>query len=273
MKSKESISDRHIFALYAERSLTLLSSRHVGQLCSIRDQDLWHRIAHVLRARPGDEFVFFDDQKVLQIKLQSLTTKGTVEGIMQQLWEAQPLEPTINLFMGLLRREAWSDVVYYAAQMGVTTITPLISAKTQREWGGQRELERMKSVMIAACEQAHQFVIPQINQPLAFDEALRHHALASSASTASVYGHVEGSAFLSTLQTIVTRHPTTLNIIIGPEGGFTDSESTALEQAGAIGMSLTPTILRSQEAMALCVGAFRSSFFVPDAAQSQNTEI
>ncbi len=273
MKSPENVSDRHIFALYAERSLSLLSSRNVGQPCSIRDQDLWHRIAHVLHARPGDEFVFFDDQKVIRLQLQSLTTKGTVQGVMQDLWEAQPLTPRVNLFMGLLRRDAWSDVVYYAAQMGVTTITPLICAKTQREWGGERELERMKSVMIAACEQAHQFVIPQINQPMIFDEALCHHEFVASATTASVYGHAEGKPFFSTLQTIVAQNPSTLTIVIGPEGGFTVQECSLLDQAGVIGMALTPTILRSQEAVAVCVGVFRSSFFVPDAEQSQSTEI
>jgi 16S rRNA (uracil1498-N3)-methyltransferase len=273
MKSKENISDRHIFALYAERSLTLLSTRHLGQPCSIRDQEIWHRLSHVLRARPGDEFVLFDDQKVIHLQLQSLSTKGTVQGVMQQLWEAQPLAPAINLFMGLVRREAWSDVMYYAAQMGVVTVTPLISAKTQREWGGERELERMKSVMVAACEQAHQFVIPQINKPVTIDEALHQHEFVASATTASVYGCVEGKAFFSTLQTIVTQNPSTLNIVIGPEGGFTAAESTVLEKSGVRGMALTPTILRSQDAVAVCVGAFRSSFFVPDAAQSQNTEI
>lgn len=273
MKSSENISDRHIFALYAERSLALLSTRHLGQSCSIRDQEVWHRLSHVLRARPDDEFVFFDDQKVMRLQLQSLSTKGTVQGIMQQFWEPQPLEPKINLFMGLLRRDAWSEVVYYAAQMGVTTITPLISAKTQREWGGERELERMKGVMIAACEQAHQFVIPQINQPVMIDEALQQHEFMKSARMASVYGCVEGKAFFSTLQTIVAQNSSILNIFIGPEGGFTVAESIALEKAGVIGMALTPTILRSQDAVALCVGAFRSSFFVPDVVQSQNIEI
>ena len=43
------------------------------------------------------------------------------------------------------------------------------------------------------------------------------------------------------------------SILIGPEGGFSDSEFTALDNAGAVGISLGKTILRAELASAIAI--------------------
>ena len=49
-----------------------------------------------------------------------------------------------------------------------------------------------------------------------------------------------------------------ISIVIGPEGGLSADEQATLSSAGAQCYALTPTILRAQEAVAVCVGAVRS---------------
>ena len=46
----------------------------------------------------------------------------------------------------------------------------------------------------------------------------------------------------------------TEKILVGPEGGFSDTEFAALDAAGAIGISLGKTILRAELAAAIAVG-------------------
>jgi 16S rRNA (uracil1498-N3)-methyltransferase len=265
MKPNNKSSDRHTFAIHTPRALSLVTARNIGLPCAIRDADVWHRIAHILHARVGDEFIFFDTEKVIHLELTSLATKNTVEGILQTLDQPRPLMPTINLFQGLLKREAWSDVTYYAAQMGVTRIIPLITTKTQREWGGDREVERMRNVMIAACEQAHQFALPEVAQPVPFAAEIFTPLMAVSRQVV-VYCETGGTPFFTSLTSLVATQPETINVVIGPEGGFTAEECRALDLCGAQRMALTPSILRAQEAVAVCIGALRS-------ALGQNIEI
>jgi 16S rRNA (uracil1498-N3)-methyltransferase len=266
MKPHNKSSDRHLFALYAPRALSLVTAHYLDQQCAIRDADVWHRIAHVLHARVGEEFIFFDAEKVIQLQLTSLATKNTIEGILQSLDQPYSFLPRINLFQGLLKREAWADVTYYAAQMGVTRLIPLITTKTQREWGSDREMERMRNVMIAACEQAHQFIIPEIVHPITLAEEAFTHPQAPL-----LYCETGGTQFFTALTALVSTHPETINIVIGPEGGFTAEECLLLDRCGAQRMALTPSILRAQDAVAVCIGALRSALW--NETLEQNTEI
>ena len=43
------------------------------------------------------------------------------------------------------------------------------------------------------------------------------------------------------------------SILVGPEGGFSDSEFVALDNAGAIGISLGATVLRAELAAAIAI--------------------
>jgi 16S rRNA (uracil1498-N3)-methyltransferase len=249
-----SSSDRHIFALHVSHALSLIDVRHIGQQCAVRDAEVWHRVAHILHAREDDKFVFFDTEKIIEMKLTSLAKKNTVEGILLSLKQPEPLKPAINLFQGILKREAWSDSAYYAAQMGVTRIIPLITAKVHREWGGERESERMRNVMIAACEQAHQFVIPDIMQPVVLDEKTFDNK-----QKPLLYAEPGGTHFFGCLSSLVTQRPQELSVVIGPEGGLTVEECRFLDQSGAQRVALTPTILRAHDAVAVCIGALRSA--------------
>jgi 16S rRNA (uracil1498-N3)-methyltransferase len=46
-----------------------------------------------------------------------------------------------------------------------------------------------------------------------------------------------------------------LTLIVGPEGGITDEEITALTAAGASAVRLGPTVLRTSTAAAVALGA------------------
>ncbi|MDZ4232710.1 MAG: RsmE family RNA methyltransferase, partial [Dietzia sp.] len=48
---------------------------------------------------------------------------------------------------------------------------------------------------------------------------------------------------------------TALTLVIGPEGGISDDELTALTDAGAIPVRLGPTVLRTSTAAAVALGA------------------
>jgi 16S rRNA (uracil1498-N3)-methyltransferase len=250
MKSECNFHDKHIFAIYTHTPFSNAASMAIGKQCIIQDPDVWHRVSRVLHACPGQEIIIFGNGVSITLKITSLDKKNLLEGVVVSVDHPQPLQPTINLYQGILKREAWNDVAYYAAQMGVASLTPVITQKSQRTWGGEKERERTYNVMIAACEQAKQFVLPVINEPCVLNEQL--------ANSVSFYCESEGKPFLELIQTTVQRRPESLTILIGPEGGFAQQELHLLPQAHVPCYKLTPTVLRAQDAVMVCLGALRS---------------
>ena len=143
------------------------------------------------------------------------------------------------------------EIVYNAAQLGVTSIVPLQTTKAHALPFSAKETERLFKIMIAACEQAKQFAIPQLKNPISLKEAVEDY----QAERQLVFDSTGKScaSFFSSLKI-----PASLTVAFGPEGGLTDEELATLEEASFEKVQLTPTILRSEDAPLLGIGLLRS---------------
>jgi 16S rRNA (uracil1498-N3)-methyltransferase len=150
----------------------------------------------------------------------------------------------------LLKREAFETVIYLAAQMGATTIQPIITEKTHRSWNGDKEIARLTNVMISACEQAKNFVIPELKAPIPLTQIANTHY--------GIYFEDDGTPFSVVSQKLTNKKPGEITLVFGPEGGLTTTERQYLDTCGFTCCALTPTILRAQEAVAVGLGAVRS---------------
>jgi len=275
---------------------TLVAIPKAGEMLQLADPALSHRITHVLRCRPGMPVIFFDDEIAVTCALHESTfspsTEGVVSGIVRQVTLNQPHIPTMHLYQGLLRKETFETVCYYAAQMGVSTVQPLITHKTQRVWGGKAERARLAKIMVAACEQSKSFIRPTLKTPAALEDALtkppklprlpkQQPGAAETACTsdeqpsasdgtapappppprqhivASLFFEADGRPLLSVIEQLRAAHVTHINLMLGPEGGLTQAEKELLSARGWVQTALTPTILRAQEAVCVAVGALR----------------
>lgn len=248
------MSEKHIFAVHVQ-GLPAGQGLSVGNQFTLSNAELWHRLGTVLHLKTGDEFIAFDAEQKLTLILLAFPKKNSIACQIKNIEPVVPLVPKIHLFQGLLKREAFNDVMYLSAQMGVTQVTPLITQKVQRSWGGQKEAERLEKVMIAGCEQAKQYVLPILNDPLNF---LSLQLAMQEPETLSLFCEPTGKPFIECLQALATKKYSSINIFIGPEGGFTLQEQELLRTANIQAYALTNSILRSQEAVAVCVGAIRS---------------
>src|SRR5579862_4891714 len=153
------MTDGHIFALFSAQNIIQTGTNTIFEL---RDQDLWTRIVRVLRLNSGECVILFDHNNNVLIELLPVTfeRKGIITGYIKNISKNHVLTPEVNLYACLLKKEAFEEVAYVGAQMGVTSITPILSEKIQRKWGDEREIERLGKIMIAACEQSKNFVLP-----------------------------------------------------------------------------------------------------------------
>jgi len=248
----------HLFAIYSLHPLP--AQLKAEDVLELRDAELWNRITRILRLIEEEKVILFDHNIQVTIKILPATfqRKGWLVGTVIDVTLHQPLKPEVHLYPCLLKKDAFEEVVYVAAQMGVTTITPVVSDKIQRRWGGEHEFERLKKIMIAACEQSKNFVLPQINQPQKFDDVQKQWQEIKKETAVNI-AFYEGGKPLKNLMPLLTDHKIqSINLIFGPEGGFAEAELDLLTSNQVYFSALTPTILRAKEAITVGVGIVRS---------------
>lgn len=248
-------SQEHLFALHCSTLGEHLEHCSRENIISIINQELWHRITHILRLEAGNSIQLFDSCRCASITLepQTFSSKKMIVGLVSSVTPITQLKPVITVYQGLTKKEAFEDIVYAAAQLGVTTLQPIICDKTQRAWYGDKDFQRLANIMVAGCEQSKQFMLPTINSPITFKDAL----LSLDQQTHTVAFETDGKPLSFLFEKILVTKTQPLAIFIGPEGGFCEREITLFQQNNIERYKLTPTILRSQEAFLVAVGMLR----------------
>lgn len=243
---------QHEFAFFVQTLSSLIAELSIGDTITITDQDLIHRIVHVIRLEPGQQCILFDHDIYVQVSLEAIQGKKTGRFIILTRENTLQLAPTITALIPILKREAFELVCYNLAELGITTIQPLITQKIQRSWGGTKEAERIKKIIIAAAEQSKHFKVPLVHNPIALE------AVSTTNFDTLLYADPQGEPLWQTMQTLRTRRPDHLAFMIGPEGDLTQEEKDYITQQGFTFCALTQTVLRSYQAATLLAGCIRS---------------
>lgn len=221
--------------LSAQSGLTLGSgpSRHISQ---------------VLRMQPGQELVLFDGsggEYSARIEHCGRNKVAVRVGEHKPDERESPLE--LHLLHGLCRSERMDSVVQKATELGVTTIRPILTARSVIKLNAARaEKKRLhwQNVAISACEQSGRNRIPEILAPLPFAAALKLDRGNGTAQTLAIMLDPSGTNSLGD-------HAGGNNAVglwTGPEGGFTADEVSQAKQAGFKITQAGPRILRTETA-------------------------
>lgn len=196
----------------------LFSGAHISA-----ERDIVHYLSRVMRTNEclvfnnGEEFtaVLSDDTKFLII--------GDKTG---------HVNPSSNITLMFSPIKKTDDLINMATQMGVAAFLPVITDRTN---ANHINWPRMKKIAIEASEQSNRNSVPKILSPVRFSELDLSDIV--FADERAAYG-METKQIPDNIQ----------NILIGPEGGFSDAEFNKLDSAGACGISLGKTILRAEVA-------------------------
>lgn len=146
----------------------------------------------------------------------------------------------ITLYFAPIKRT--DDLIAMATQMGIKRFVPVI---TERTVNHHVNWARMQKIAIESAEQSNCNSVPEIAMPIKFAEL----DLSSLCFADERFAYNDKSA---------PKIPTNANaILVGPEGGFSDSEFAALDGAGAVPVSLGKTILRAEVAAVIAIEKIR----------------
>lgn len=250
MNNKKRDKANHEFAFYFPN---LDQHLEKNNQITIDCDDLYHRFKHVVRMQQDDACILFDRTMRVQFFFSHFSGKNKVHGTWQNRQINESLQPQITFVLPMLKVEALVESVYALAEVGISTIQLVTTAKTQTAYS-EKLFEKLQKVAIAAAEQSKMYAGTKIVPPVKLDAWLAQSA-ATIPNFCKFHFDVTGVPFAQWYKPCDPQQH--YYLLVGPEGDLTDDEKSQVAAAGFQSCFLTATVLRSVRAISLVSGLFR----------------
>jgi len=225
---------------------------------------LTHQLAHVLRLRPGQRILVLDDRGwEYTVELERLGRQQATGRIVKRSEARGEPRTRITLYQAVLKGERFEWVLQKGTELGIIAFVPLLCERNViRDPGAvRRKLPRWRTIIREAAEQSGRGRLPRLGEPLAFAVACQQaqtlgglSLLAWEEETSTTLKEVlrgngqPGDVRLNSTASDF-RHPTpSIQLLIGPEGGFTPEEVRLAQAHGIVPITLGRRILRAETA-------------------------
>ena len=200
--------------------------------------DQQHHVTRVLRLRPGASLRVFDQSgQEFHARLQKRGKLQLLDAVAE--WRESPLR--VHLGQALPRGQRMDYVVQKCTELGVNSITPLISERSYsyREPAASNKLQHYQKIAVHAAEQCWRQKVPTL-QPLTPLSAW----LQQSPAMLKLIMDENCEQRLTELPEAID----SIDLLVGPEGGFSPREIAAASSVGFVSWRLGPRIFRSETA-------------------------
>lgn len=212
-----------------------------GEIALTREQANY--LVNVLRLAPGDAVLVFNGRDGEWLARLHNVTKKAAALRLETPRRAQESGPDIQYIFAPLKHARLDYIVQKAVEMGASRLTPVITARTQTQ---RVNPDRMRANCIEAAEQCGILALPAIDALIGFDKLV-----AGWPEARLLVFCDENAAVADPLAALLTHRAPgqPVAVLIGPEGGFDESERRALNGLKkAVAISLGPRILRADTA-------------------------
>lgn len=233
----------------------------------VLDEAETHHALGVLRLVQGDKAVVFNGQGVEATVEVVETSKHAIQFRNKGHAKSAPLPCQITLAQAVPKGKNMELIIQKATELGVAAIVPLLSERTVVHLDGDdsgKKQEKWQAVAIEACKQCGQNWLPEVCKPetlKAFFNANPRFDLMLIASLQPDTRHLK--AVLADYQSIHSRLPRKVLILVGPEGDFTPAEISLAKSSGCLPITLGPIVLRTETAAIYCLSVLNYELLIP----------
>lgn len=196
----------------------------------------------VLRLREGDGIVLFDGRGgETPATIDSIGKREVSVTTAQHVAIEREAARMVTLYTALIANDRMDWLIQKTTELGVAAIQPLYTERSQRIPGdvGKR-VEHWRGVAIAACEQCGRNRIPDVAAPMSLRDAL-------PATQGQVNVLLDAEGGIGQANSGAAGHMS-LNVFVGPEGGFAPQEREALLAHCQSKLRIGATVLRAETA-------------------------
>lgn len=219
------------------------------------DKDFSHHISRVLRMQAGD-LIFLFNNSGHEFTAQVVTVERNAVHIKVVDQTTPIVESSLSIHLGQVigKGEKMDVVIQKATELGVQNITPLYSQHSvvkQVEERLDNKLEHWQRIATSASAQSWRTNVPQIQAP----QTLNAWITSNTAAHKLILHPDQNAHKIHNLQI-----SDNVAILIGPEGGFSDSEIALAQANNFQTISLGPRILRTETAGVATIAILQALF-------------
>lgn len=216
------------------------------------ENDKAHYMRNVLRLKPGRQLRIFNhlQQEFLAI-ITEVNKKSIQLNLAEKITTITPSKLSITLVQGLSKGERMDYTIQKATELGINTIIPITSEYCEVKLKGERlekKLNHWKNISISACEQSYRTDIPQILSPNTIQEYCKtqHKGILLEPEETQTIGQISELEWQN------------FDIVIGPEGGWSQNDLALLKSTGLSGIQFGQRILRTETMAPAVLAAIHS---------------
>ena len=219
---------------------------------TINDAENYRHIAKALRARVGEKLLLIDDN---QIQYETVIAQITSSEIVCQIEKSYPskrdLDFDLYLAQSPLRSDAQLTIMEKATELGVRAVYPVITDNCALNKSMlEKKREKWQKVMFEASKQCERAKVPTCYEPTTLEKVLENDfdkilVLAERSTEIS---------FKEFLRKNPIKKGEKVLAIIGPEGGFSQTEFEYFKSKALPLISLGDLILKAETAVIVTLG-------------------
>lgn len=205
------------------------------------NEDETRHLRDVLRLRIGSDVSVFDGMGREFMATISLIGKRSSElGIFKEIEPASAESPLdLTIAAAVISGEKYDLMVQKAVELGVNKLIPLITMRCDMKVkDAARRLERWRRIAMEATKQCGRAKLMRITEPLGFAELIAN----SIAKDVVVFSERDGLNFSS------IKPDKRITALLGPKGGWDNTELDAAVEQGIKIVTLGGRILRAETA-------------------------
>lgn len=209
----------------------------------------YKHLAKVLRKKVGDLLKITDGlRNIFDCKIVNISKGRILCEILDKHFNLYEPEVNLKLFIAPLRNNTrFEFAIEKAVELGVCCIQPVITEFTiNKSSFSKNKLERITKIIISAMGQSQRCLLPGFENVISFDNMFK--------STNSAHNKVVMYEFAqSSEKPGIDKQQKEINLLIGPEGGFSKQEINKLVQNNWQTHSLGDRKIRSETAAIVSV--------------------
>jgi len=222
---------------------------------AVIDGDEGFHAATVRRIRIGEALVISDGAGTVADCVVIGVDKRTLTVRVEKRLSTPPPNPPVTVVQAIPKSERSELAIELATEAGADEFVAWQASRCVARWDAERAangLHRWRAVTRSAARQSRRAWIPKVSGPMSTDQLGAYIGERVDAGAAALVLHESAGR---ALREVPVAQADSIILVVGPEGGLSETEVDMLAVAGAVAVRLGPTVLRTSTAAAVALGA------------------
>jgi 16S rRNA (uracil1498-N3)-methyltransferase len=219
-------------------------------------------LVRVLRVEAGQHYELSDNRKVYLAQVET-SRKGLVSFQVLEEVQKKHVPIAVTLSAALFKFDHFEWMIEKATELGVATIRPFESVRTERglAQASVKRSSRWERIALEASQQSRRDHLPRIESTVPFAKIVQ-----SETTVRLLLDELpDAKPILQCLSRDVSPE-SSVELLLGPEGGWTDGEHESAMGRGWQPCSLGDTILRAETAAIAAISVVMAAARVAEAS-------